>query len=106
MAFSCGHGYAHRWACHVMMMMMISPHITSYFIAINHNANDNLTHMSDCYSQHVMTSSQQGNQRLSLTARHLKGPHLVGQIGWGVSVSDSFQKNSMPRGSVRVSSIG
>jgi len=23
MAFSCGDGYAHRWACHLMMMMMI-----------------------------------------------------------------------------------
>jgi len=22
MAFSCGDGYAHCWACHVMMMMM------------------------------------------------------------------------------------
>ena len=22
MAFSCGYGYAHRWACHLMMMMM------------------------------------------------------------------------------------
>jgi len=22
MAFSCGDGYAHRWACHLMMMMM------------------------------------------------------------------------------------
>jgi len=21
MAFSCGDGYAHRWACHLMMMM-------------------------------------------------------------------------------------
>ena len=24
MAFSCRDGYAHRWACHLMMMMMIS----------------------------------------------------------------------------------
>jgi len=23
MAFSCGDGYAHRWACHLMMMMMM-----------------------------------------------------------------------------------
>ena len=22
MAFSCGDGYAHRWVCHLMMMMM------------------------------------------------------------------------------------
>ena len=28
MAFSCGDGYAHRWACHLMMMMMYSTRIT------------------------------------------------------------------------------
>jgi len=24
MAFSCGDGYAHHWACHLMMMMMMN----------------------------------------------------------------------------------
>ena len=36
MAFSCGDGYAHRWACHLMMMMMMMMYIARIhgFVAI------------------------------------------------------------------------
>jgi len=45
MAFSCGDGYAHRWACHLMMMMMnilrdsrrASPGETKMWAAVREN---------------------------------------------------------------------